>query len=306
MSRSSVSRRPLLLRFVAFLSSKYSVVYLFVLPAVIIRMIFTLAPLIQTLAMSFTNKSMMNQERFIGLKNYLDLIQDKTLIAAFFFTLVYTGASMLVETALGLGIAVLLTQKLLGRWLSNFIMLLPWVMAPLLAAIVWKIMYYEDGGILNDLFRRGGLISEPVRWLSDANTARLSVILTTVWKNVSWVALILMAGMGSVSPEIYEAATVDGANSFQRFRYITLPLLRSSLLLVLMFRGMGEIQTFEQITGLTRGGPGTATQTLAVYAYRRFFQELRYGYGSAINVLLLVLTIAIGGFFAWRLYSASR
>jgi ABC-type sugar transport system permease subunit len=181
-----------------------------------------------------------------------------------------------------------------------------WVMAPLLAATVWKIIYYEDGGILNQLLRDVGLIQEPIRWLSDGTTAKVSVIIVTVWKNVSWVALIFMAGLGSLPRDVYEAAEVDGANAIQRFFRITLPLLKPTIFLVLMFRSMGEVQTFEQINGLTRGGPGTATQTLAVYAYQRFFQELRYGYGSAINVVLLLLTVAVGAFFAWRLYKSTR
>jgi multiple sugar transport system permease protein len=282
------------------------VAYCLVLPAILLRLAYTLVPVVQTVFLSFTDKSIMTPGRFVGFANYVAMASDQTLIGSFGFTVLYTVTSVLLETALGLAIAILLMQGLRGRWLSNFIMLLPWVMAPLLAATVWKIIYYEDGGILNQMLRDLGLIHEPIRWLSDANTARFSVILTSVWKNVSWVALIFMAGLGSLPKDVYEAAEVDGANAWQRFITLTLPLLKPTIFLVLMFRGMGEVQTFEQIGGLTRGGPGTATQNLAYYAYQRFFQELRYGYGSAINVLLLLLTAVIGGFFAWRLYKSQR
>lgn len=282
------------------------IAYWIVLPAILLRLAFTLVPLVQTVYLSFTNSSMMGRPRFIGLQNYVKLFQDQTLLSSLTFTVLYTVASITLETILGLLIAILLMQNLRGRWISNFLMLLPWVMAPLLAATVWKIMFYEDGGILNELLRDLGIIHEPVRWLSDATTARFSVIVVTVWKNLSWCILIFMAGLGALPRDVYEAAEIDGANAIQKFFTITLPLLKPTTYLVLMFRGMGEIQTFEQILGLTRGGPGTATQTLALYAYQRFFQELRYGYGSAINVLLLLLTAAIGGFFAWRLYHASR
>lgn len=282
------------------------VAYCMVLPAILLRLAFTLVPAVQTFWLSFTDKSLMTPGRYVGLANYAALLSDKTLIGALVFTLFYSAASVLLETALGLAIALLLMRQLHGRWISNFIMLLPWVMAPLLAATVWKIMFYEDGGILNQMLRDAGLISDPVRWLSNAYMARGSVILVTVWKNVSWVALIFMAALAALPKDVYEAAEVDGANVFQRFRAITVPMLRPTIFLVLMFRGMGEVQTFEQIGGLTRGGPGTATQNLAYYAYQRFFQELRYGYGSAINVLLLLLTALIGGFFAWRMYRASR
>lgn len=135
---------------------------------------------------------------------------------------------------------------------------------------------------------------------------KLSVTITTVWKNLSWVALIFMAALGALPRDLYEAASIDGATALQKFRHITIPLLKPSIYLVLMFRGMAEVVTFEQIGGLTGGGPGSATTTLAVYAYQRFFQELRYGYGSAVNVVLLLVTVAIGGFFAWRLYRSGR
>jgi ABC-type sugar transport system permease subunit len=283
-----------------------AVAYCIVLPAIVLRLAFTLIPMVQTFILSFTDKSLMTPGRFVGLTNYVAMANDQTLITSLGFTLFYTAASVLLETALGLAIAILLMQQLRGKWISNFIMLLPWVMAPLLAATVWKIIYYEDGGILNQLLRDFGLIDSPIRWLSDANTARASVVLTAVWKNVSWVALIFMAGLGALPRDVFEAAEVDGANVWQRFVSITLPMLRPTIYLVLMFRSMGEVQTFEQIGGLTRGGPGTATQNLAYYAYQRFFQELRYGYGSAINILLLLLTVTIGGFFAWRLYKSSR
>ncbi len=287
------------------LSGANAVAYCLVLPAILLRLGFTLAPAIQTFWLSFTDKSLMASGRFVGLANYAAMLSDKTLIASLGFTIFYTAASVAAETGLGLLIALLLMRQVRAKWISNFIMLLPWVMAPLLAATVWKIMFYEDGGILNQILRDAGIIASPIRWLSDANTARFSVILVTVWKNVSWVALIFMAALAALPKDVYEAAEVDGTNAVQRFRYITVPMLRPTIFLVLMFRGMGEVQTFEQIGGLTRGGPGTATQNLAYYAYQRFFQELRYGYGSAIDVLLLLLTALIGGFFAWRMYKAS-
>ncbi len=280
--------------------------YLIVLPAIIIRGAFTVVPLAQTFWLSMTNKSLMRAGSFVGLDNYVKMLQDQTLIASFSFTAIYTVVSVLLQTALGLVFALLLTQQLKGKWFTNFALLLPWLIAPLLAATIFKILYYEQGGIINELLFRLGIIHQPIQWLSDGNTAKVSVIMLTVWKNVSWVTLIYLAGLTSLPGDLYEAAKVDGANALQRFRTLTLPLLRPTTYLILMLRAMGEVQTFEQINGLTRGGPGTATQTLAVYAYRRFFQELQYGYGSAINVLLFFVTVSIGAFFAWRLFKVSR
>jgi ABC-type sugar transport system permease subunit len=280
--------------------------YCIVLPAIVIRCAFTVVPMVQTFLLSLTNKNLTNEGRFIGLTNYLRLAQDSIFLNSLTFTLLYTAFSVILELVLGLLVAMMLMRVTRFKLVTNLAMLLPWVMAPLLAATVWKIMYLEHGGILNELLLDLGIVSDPVRWLSDGNTARVSVTVTTVWKNLSWVALIFMAALGALPRELYEAANIDGANAFQKFRYITIPLLKPSIYLVLMFRGMAEVVTFEQIGGLTGGGPGSATTTLAVYAYQRFFQELRYGYGSTVNVILLLVTVLIGGFFAWRLYGSSR
>lgn len=280
--------------------------YCVVLPAIVIRCAFTVMPMVQTFLLSLTNKNLTNEGRFVGLTNYIRLAQDGVFLSSLSFTLIYTFVSVLLELVLGLLVAMMLMRVTRFKLITNLAMLLPWVMAPLLAATVWKIMYLEHGGILNALLLDLGIVGQPVNWLSDGNTARVSVIVTTVWKNLSWVALIFMAALGALPRELYEAASVDGATPLQKFRYITLPLLQPTIYLVLMFRGMAEVVTFEQITGLTAGGPGSATTTLGVYAYQRFFQELRYGYGSSVNVILLLLTVAIGGFFAWRLYRSGR
>ncbi len=282
-------------------SSRYAVFYVLVLPAFLLRMIYTVIPIIQTVLISFTNRTILGGQ-YIGLRNYEMLTKDATLIGSLGWTLLYTGYAAVAETVIGLGIAILLMQNLRLRWLSNFIMLLPWVVAPMLAAVAFRILYFEDGGILNEILRQLGFGNAAVRWLSDAETARFSTVVMTVWKNVSWVALIFMAAIGSLPKEALEAAAVDGANALQRFWYVSLPLLKPAIYLVLLLRAMAEVQTFEQIYGLTRGGPGSATKTLALYAFERFFQQLRYGYGSAVNLVLLLVTILIGGIFAWLLY----
>ena len=282
-------------------ASRYAVFYVLVLPAFLLRMVYSIIPIIQTALISFTNRTILGGQ-YIGLRNYEILTKDATLIGSLGWTLLYTGVSAVAETIIGLGIAILLMQNLRLRWLSNFIMLLPWAVAPMLAAVAFQILYFEDGGILNAILQELGFGNAAVRWLSNAETARFSTIAMTVWKNVSWVALIFMAAIGSLSKEILEAAAVDGANALQRFWYVSLPLLKPAIYLVLLLRAMAEVQTFEQIYGLTRGGPGSATKTLALYAFERFFQQFRYGYGSAVNMVLLALTIAIGGIFAWLLY----
>ncbi len=278
--------------------------YALVLPAVVVRLLFTVIPLVRTVWLSFTNTSITNPGRFVGLNNYTYLAQDELFVNAIAWTFVYAIVAMLVETALGLAIAVLLNQKLRGSGAAILLVMLPWVIAPMLASTIWKLMFYESSGVFNQVLTMLGMGRIP--WLSDPFWARVSVTLVSVWKNVAWVSLIFLAGLRSLPKEVLEAAEVDGASPAARFWRVSFPLLSSTTLLVLLLRGMGEIQTFEQIYGLTMGGPGSATRTIAMYAYERFFTEFRYGYGSAVNVVLFVISAAVGLYYAWRLFQVER
>jgi len=283
----------LLMKFVR----KYWVPYVLVLPAIVVKLAFTGVPLLQTVWLSFTDKTITRPGTFCGLQNFAYMLEDSLLKESVGFTVIYSIAATQLELLVGLGIALLVSQKLRGRGLAQTAMLLPWAAAPMVAAMIGRLLFFEAGGVLNDLVLRSHLSSTRVPWLSNPTWAGVSVIATTVWKNSPWAALLSLAGLKSVPREFYEAAEVDGAGPLQRFRYITLPLITPVILVILMLRGMAEIQTFEQILGLTRGGPGTATQVISLYAYERFFLQFRYGYGSALMVVLLLLTVLVGGSF---------
>lgn len=284
--------------------AKYWMAYLLVLPAVIVRFAYTVMPLIRTFWLSLTNMSITNPGTFVGLKNYIALFQDELFVNAIGWTVIYAVSATFVEAALGLAIAVLLNQKLRGQSVATFIVMIPWVIAPMLASTLWKLMLYDSTGVFNQLLTMAGLSRIP--WLSDPIWARLSVVLVSVWKNVAWVSLIFLAGLRSLPKEVLEAAEVDGAGPFARFWRVSFPLLQSTTLLILLLRGMGEVQTFEQIYGLTMGGPGTATRTIALLAYERFFTDFRYGYGSTVNVVLFLITAVVGFYYSWKLFQAER
>ncbi|MDE0181859.1 MAG: sugar ABC transporter permease [Caldilineaceae bacterium] len=281
---------------------KYWIVYALVLPAVLFRFAFTAGPLLRTMWLSFTDKSLQRDGKFIGLENYAYMFKDAYVQDSIDFTVIYTVTATVLQVVLGLGMALLLNQNLKAQWFSRVANLLPWAAAPIVAGIMWRLMFFEGGGVLNDLVLRFDLHSERVMWLSDGKLARVSVIVTTLWKNSPWCALVLLAGLKTIPVELMEAAQVDGANVWARFIHITLPLLMPIILVVFLFRGMGEVGTFDQILGLTRGGPGSATEIISLYAFDRFFQHGRYGYGSALVMLLFLLTFLIGGFFALLLY----
>ena len=281
---------------------KYWIAYALVMPAVLFRIAYTVGPLLRTTWLSFTDKSLQRSGKFIGLENYAYMFKDTYVHDSLDFTLVYTVTATILQVLLGLGMALLLNQKLRGQWFSRVANLLPWAAAPIVAGIMWRLMFFEGGGVLNDLVLRFDLYPERILWLSSGKLARVSVIVTTLWKNSPWCALVLLAGLKTIPVELMEAAQVDGASVWSRFRHITLPLLTPIILVVFLFRGIGEVGTFDQILGLTRGGPGSATEIISLYAYDRFFQQGRYGYGSALVMVLFMLTFLIGGFFAWLLY----
>ena len=285
---------------------RYWVGYALILPALIFRLLLTGFPLIQTIWMSFTDKTMARPGSWIGLDNYARMSQDYLFLASIEVTFIYTLAATLLELVIGLGIALLLIQGLRGTSLTQTVMLMPWAAAPLVAALMFRLLFFEAGGVFNDLVLRFDLSSTRVPWLSDPTMARISVIITTVWKNVPWAVLLLLAGLKAIPERLYESAAVDGAGPLQRFRHITLPLLLPILLVVLLIRGVAEVQTFEQILGLTKGGPGTATGIIALYTYKRLFQQFNFGYGSALAVLLLLLSVFIAGSMTWLINRENR
>ena len=280
--------------------SQHGLFYVLVIPAFVWRFAYTVIPLFQTIWLSFSSKAVMRTQKFVGLKNYRFMLEDSTVAASLEFTAIYTVAATILEVAVGLGMALLLNQKLRGQWLTRVAALLPWGTSALVSGIVWRLLFFESGGVLNDFVKRLGF--ERVLWLSNKGWARFSVIMTSVWRTASWTALLLLAGLKTVPRELLEAAEVDGAGVWGRFRHVTLPLLAPMLLVVIMLRGMAEVQTFESVLALTRGGPGYATRIISLYLFDRFFLQGQYGYGSALAVVLFALTALIGGSFAYVLY----
>ena len=285
---------------------KYTIFYILVLPAILIRGIYTVGPLIHTLFMSLTDQSIARDGSFIGLDNYVNLVTDRHLHETLSFTALYASSTTVLQVLAGMGIALLLNQNLRGQWLTRVAMLLPWGTAGIVGGIMWKLIFVEYGGVANDIVLRFNLSSSRVLWLSDPDLAKFSVIIASVWKGSPWVALLLLAGLKSIPQEVYEAAEVDGAGVWGRFIYITLPLLVPMMLVVLMLNGMGEINAFGEIVGLTNGGPGSATRVISLLVAERFFKDSQYGYGAAMVLVLMLLTVLIGGIFAYLLSKQER
>jgi multiple sugar transport system permease protein len=226
--------------------------------------------------------------RFIGLGNYLKMPGDPLFVYSVQFTLAYTAVAVLVQVSLGIGVALLLHGRIIGRGVLRAMMLMPLMMPPVITALMWKVMMASTkAGILNHLLGWVGL--GPVNWLGSVNAAMVSVLIIDTWGNLPFVSLILLGGLQSLPHEPYEAAVVDGAGGWDVLRYITLPLLKPFIILATTFRIMDSLRIFDVIYATTVGGPADATMNLHMRAFWHAFQWYSMGMGMAYAMVLLVL-----------------
>jgi multiple sugar transport system permease protein len=235
--------------------------------------------------------------RFAGLDHYAFLVTDPRFLNAVRVTLVFAGASVALELGLGLLTALLLRRQRAGRRLALSLLLLAWALPSVVTAKLFEWLYHPSAGLVNFL-----LGERPLNWLGDPHLALGGVILADVWRTMPFVALLCYARLLTIPPEVYEAAQVDGASGPAMLRHITLPLVRSVLLIALLFRTLDALRAFDLMFVLTGGGPANTTETLTVYAYRSLFQTLQLGLGSAIGVAVFALVMLV----AWGYLTALR
>jgi multiple sugar transport system permease protein len=229
---------------------------------------------------------------FVGLKNYLEIFgKDARFWNALWITIKFTTVSVVFQLALGLAIAVYLHREFHGRGLVRTVMLLPMVSTPVAVALIWVIMFNPSLGILNYFLACLGL--KPLLWLGHPRTALPSLILMDTWKWTPFMVLILHSGLQSLPITPFEAARIDGASRWQTFRYVTLPLLRPSIAVSLIFRTMDSLKTFDTIYVMTEGGPNNATEILNIYTFQTGFKYFHIGYASALAVILVLFVFAV-------------
>jgi multiple sugar transport system permease protein len=237
------------------------------------------------LAMPFT-------DGFVGLANFRELAGDARFWSSLAVSLVYTIATVVLQVAIGLALALFVTGMRRGQAFFRIIAILPVVLSPAVVGMVWRtFMLAPEFGIVDYLAITAGLGSR--NWLGDPTLALVSVIVIHTWQWTPFAFMVLLASLAAVPEDIYEAARLDRANAWARFRRITLPLIRPAIVMVVIMRTMVALTAFAAIFTVTGGGPGTATEILNLYAYRKSFTELSIGYGSALAVALLLLTVAV-------------
>jgi multiple sugar transport system permease protein len=271
----------------------------FVSPALLVLAAVTAYPILYVLWLSLQRWSLIGGERgFAGLENFVRLAHDGRFWNALSNTAYFTGVSAALELGLGLAIAVLLHRAFPGKGLMRAILLIPWAVPTVVSARMWEWMYNADYGVFNFL------LGAKINWLGSPVWALHAAILMDVWKTLPFVAILLTAGLAEISPELIQAARVDGASPWMIFRRVTLPLLRPLILVVLIFRTIDAFRVFDAIYVLTGGGPANATETLSIYAYKVLFQTLQFGYGSTLSVVVFLCVGLITVVYVWFMRKA--
>ena len=235
------------------------------------------------------------------LKNFARLFHDRLFFISLGQTLIYTAVALVVE--FGLGLALALTVHAVGEqrtwWRAWYrpLLLVPMLLPPVVVAVIWRLIYNPDFGLINGTLKSWGIPTRALTWIAAERTALLSVILVDVWQWTPFLFLLLLAALQSLPQEPYEAARVDGASAWQTFRLVTWPLLKPAVLVALLLRTMDLLRVFDQIFILTQGGPGFATETASLFIYRTAFRFYDLGYASVLSFVLLAMTLALSKLF---------
>lgn len=258
--------------------------YLLILPGIIFVGSILIYPMISGVFSSFFIQHPLNpsDREFVGFGHFEKMFSDEIFIQAFKNTILWTVGIVVGQYIVGLGVALLLNESFPGRGIYRSLILIPWVIPMIAAALTWKWIYATDFGVLNYILKKMGFISGNIDWLGDPSLSLLSVMAVTIWKNIPFVAVVLLAGLQSIDKQMYEAASISGANMLQRFWYITLPNLKKVSLVILILTTIWTFNQFDLIYLMTKGGPANSSQIVPVYSYLNAFNYLNINYAAAI------------------------
>jgi multiple sugar transport system permease protein len=271
---------------------------LLLLPTLVLLGVFIAYPFVKGIQLSVTDAKVGVPGHFVGLENFRNIWADSIFRIAVWNTCVYTAAATVFKLALGLWLAVLLNNNFKGKAFTRAFILLPFIIPTVLSTLAWKWMFDPTFSVINWGLFRSGIIHQRINWLGDPNLALISVIVVNVWRGVPFFAISLLAGLQTISPELHEAAAIDGARAWQRFRHVTWPLLLPVTLVVMLFSVIQTFADFQLVYVLTGGGPANATQLFATYAYQIGIGTGLLSQGAAISlavfpVLLLVVIVQL-------------
>jgi len=264
----------------------------FIAPSVIFVALFSIYPLFESVRLSFYRMILTLPwlgQKFVGLENYRDLATDPVALNSLLTSLIFVAVTTPAEVALGLAMALALNRSFRGRGWLRTIVLIPWAIPTVVASQMWRFIFNDRYGLFN--FILFGAATESY-WapLAEVDWALIAVMVADIWKTSSFAGLIILAGLQVIPDDLYEAASIDGATSWQKFRHITLPMIKPALLIALLFRTIDALKVFDLVFVMTQGGPADATNVLQFYGYKKSFAEGMIGYGSAIAVVVFAVS----------------
>lgn len=280
---------------------RFVIFFLLVAPALTLRFATAVYPVYETIKLSFLEVNLLTRtRRFVGLENFVQMIRDPSVTEVMGFTLALVASSVLLQLLLGMGIATLLNASFRGRHLLRSINLIPWAIPTVVAGLAFRWMLDDQYGMITDLIYR--ISGQRPELLIHPLSSQLSVVLVNVWKNTPFMAVVLLAGLQSVPQELYEAARIDGATSWQGFRHITVPVSTPLIITLSLFFVIWQLANFDLILGLTHGGPGIATTVISYRIFQEGMLWYKWGYASALGVglMLIVALIGCGGLYLFR------
>ena len=270
-------------------------VWQFLLPSFIIVGVFSLYPIFESFRLSFYRMILTLPwlgQKFVGWQNYADLVSDPVALSSFKTSVIFVAVTTPIEVLLGLAMALVLNESFRGRGWLRAVVLIPWAVPTVVASQMWRFIFNDRYGVFNYL-----LFGDATQFywapLAEPGLALMSIMIADIWKTSAFAALIILAGLQGIPQELYEAANVDGASAWQKFRHITLPLIKPALLLALLFRTIDALKVFDLVFVMTQGGPADSTNVLQFYGYKKSFAEGMIGYGSAIAVAVFLVSLLL-------------
>lgn len=269
--------------------------YFLIIPSLILITAVVIYPVLSGILLSFREYRLNRPDLgtgFIGLEHYQDLLTDRTFTGALGNTFIWVVGGVTMQFTLGLITALALNRGLRGFRVARVLVLLPWVMPSVVSGNIWALMLDSRLGVINDILVKLGLQDGYRAWFSDPDVALIAVMIVSLWGAFPFFTMLLLAGLQGIPDDLYEAASVDGANPWHQFRHITLPLLRPIIIATVVLRVIGLVNSPDLLIILTNGGPGRATQMLSLYAFQTAYLKFDFGYAGAMSVIMLLLLMA--------------
>ncbi len=292
---SSLSAKKLVYRTKKSLFRDKLTPYFFILPSILFLGAILGFPILYSIIISFQKYNLetlvSGKAQFIGIQNYIAVLGNPQLKSALVHSLVFTFFSILFQFTIGLGLSILLNKSFPLNNVMRGVLLSGWQVPSVVTGTIFLWLFNLDYGLVNFLLTSLRIVNEPIAWFFQTNTAMVAVIIANIWLGIPFNVILLSAGIAGLPEDVYEAATVDGANGWQKVFYITLPLLKSTIMAVLMLGFIYTLRVFDIIWIMTKGGPGTATEVLPTLAYRLSFINFNFGQSAAVSVIILAILL---------------